>query len=291
MTDTIHLKAKAEDFKNRGNDALAKKKYDKAIELYTEAIKINPSSAVYQANRSAALYSSERYENSLEGAYNAIRLDAAYAKAWSRYGLAAAHKNAIALAAKDVTASMRLGLTCAGSAHTATLKAIEDEPDKEKKDVLRKDFKDQDFETTAYHVAERMKWPWINDVCDHAEEAYSNLRGGQVILAHLHDWLFDTKLLGQWFSFKIMTALILCLPAMDQTSPGIAHAYDCGLSMPGKSYWRIRTVRGRVLGCLSNVTSLCGWLGPCLFVGFLRTGCDEDDDDAALTLLSHGTSS
>jgi tetratricopeptide (TPR) repeat protein len=304
--ETEDLKAKAEDFKKKGNDALAKKEYEKAIELYTEAIKIDSSSAVYRANRSAACYSLERYQDSLEDAYIAIRLDVKYAKAWSRYGLAAvklgwtkkaveAYENAIALAGKDATASMRQGLTDAKAANTAKLKAIENEPDKEKQDVLRKEFIDQDFEIMLKCVevhsrchgqqveglilfAERMKWPWINDVRDYAEEAYSNLRGGQFTPMHLHDWLFGMTLPGQWFSFKIMTALITCTPSMNETIAGIAPYYDCGLSLPKKSYWRVRTVLGRVLGCLPSVTSLCGWLGPCPPVEFLKTGRDDEGD-------------
>lgn len=34
-----------------GNQKLAQKQYDEAIKLYTEAIKLNPTSAVYYANR------------------------------------------------------------------------------------------------------------------------------------------------------------------------------------------------------------------------------------------------
>ncbi|KAN0076128.1 hypothetical protein V8E54_006270 [Elaphomyces granulatus] len=171
----------------------------------------------------------------------------------------------------------------------------EREPDKEKQDVLRKEFIDQDFEIMLKSVevhsrcyeqqveglilfAQRMKWPWINDVRDYAEEAYSNLRGGQFTPVHLHDWLFGMTLPGRWFSFKIMTALITCTPSMKETMPGIAPYYDCGLSMPKKSYWHVRTVLGRVLGCLPGVTSLCGWLGPCPPVEFLKTGRDEEED-------------
>lgn len=290
--ETEDLKAKADDFKKKGNDALAKKEYEKAIELYTEAIKIDNGSAAYRANRSATFYSLERYEDSAEDAHMAIQLDVKCAIAWSRYGSAAlklgwtkkaieAYENAIALAGKDATARMRQGLTHARAANTAKINAIENEPNKEKQDVLRKELIDQDLEimlkSAEVHLhsrcheqqveglilfAERIKWPWINDVRDYAEEAYSNLRGGQMTPAHLHDWLFGMTLPGQWFSFKIMTALIMCTPAMnetmDETMAGIAPYYDCGLSLPKKSYWRVRTVLGRVLGCLPRVISLCG---------------------------------
>jgi hypothetical protein len=137
---------------------------------------------------------------------------------------------------------MRQGLTDAKAANAAKLKAIENELDKKKQDALRKEFIDQDFEIMLKSVeahslcheqqveglilfAERMKWPWINDVRDYAEEVYSSLRSGQVVPMHLHDWLFGITLPGQWFSFKIMTALILCTPSMNETIPGIAPYY------------------------------------------------------------------
>jgi hypothetical protein len=39
--------------------------------------------------------------------------------------------------------------------------------------------------------------------------------------------------------------------------------------LPKKSYWRIRTVLGKVLGCLPGVQSICGWIGPCPPVEFI----------------------
>ena len=307
--ETDELKAKAENYKKQGNDALAKKEYNKALELYTEAIRIDPSCAVYRANRSAALYSLQRYEESVGDAHMALRLDAKYAKAWSRYGLAAvktdrtkkaieAYENAILLAGKDATPSMRKGLEDAMAANKAKIKAINDEKDKRKKDMLRKELIDQDYDTRLktveihslcheqqveglIHFAERMKWPWVNDVRDYAEEAYSNLRGGQFTPIDLHDWLYGMMLPGQWFSFKIMSALIICTPSLknQMTGDGIAPYFECGLSLPKKSYWRIRTVLGRVLGSLPGVTSLCGWLGPCPPVEFIKTSHDDDDND------------
>lgn len=162
------------------------------------------------------------------------------------------------------------------------------------KKVLRKEFIEQNFEilmrTVQIHsrcheqqveglipFAEHMKWPWVNDVRDYAEEAYSNLRGGQLLPSHLQDRLFGLTLPGRWFSFKIMSALILCTPSLTPTL-GVAPYYDCGLSLPRKSYWRIRTVLGEVLGCLPGGISLCGWLRPCPPVEFLQSGWNDEDD-------------
>jgi len=62
--------------------------------------------------------------------------------------------------------------------------------------------------------AERIKWPYINEVRDYAEDAYSSLRSGQTIPFLLHDWLFGMTLPGKWMSFKIMSVLILCTPSI-----------------------------------------------------------------------------
>ncbi|GAB1213864.1 hypothetical protein ATERTT37_003017 [Aspergillus terreus] len=303
--ETKELKAKAENSKLKGNDAMAKKDYHKAICFYTEAISIDPSSAVYRANRSAANLSLELYSHSFHDAYIATLLDVKYAKAWSRAGLAAlklgltkkavdAYKNAIALAGKDATAGMRRGLEDAKAADKAKLDAIDQEQDLSKREGLRKEYIEQDYESQMgsvelhsrcheqqveglIHFAERMKWPWVNDVRDFAEEAYSNLRGGQPTPVQLEEWLYGLTLPGQWFSIKIMSALIFCTPTL-ATTLRAAPYYDCGLSLPKKSYWRVRTVLGRVLGSLPGVTSLCGWLGPCPPVEFLQTGRDDQDD-------------
>ena len=46
------------------------------------------SNAVYRSNRSIALASMEKDEETAEDAYIAARLDPNYAKAWARLGLA-----------------------------------------------------------------------------------------------------------------------------------------------------------------------------------------------------------
>jgi hypothetical protein len=110
--------------------------------------------------------------------------------------------------------------------------------------------------------AEILKWPYTNETRDYAEDAYSNMRGGSNIPLDLWDWLYGTVLPGKWAAYKIMAALVHCTPSLTKTL-GSAKYYECGLSLPKQSYWRTRSVFGRVLGCLSGVKSLCGWIGPC----------------------------
>lgn len=164
------------------------------------------------------------------------------------------------------------------------VEVIDSESDKEKAHNLRSAFLDEDWEIMGktpgphslvheqqveglLHCAGRIKWPYINETRDYAEDAYSTIRGGGTINIHLYDWLFGLTLCGKWFAFKIMTALILCTPSI-RYKVGIAHNYECGLSLPTRSYWRVRTVLGRVLGCLPGMISLCGWIGPCPRVDF-----------------------
>jgi len=287
--ETEEEKAKAEDFKTKGNESMKKKKYQEATDFYTEAIKIDLSNAIYRCNRSAALFADNKMDLARDDAYIATQLEPKYAKAWSRLGATQlkqgcikrakeSFQKAISLAGKDVTEQMRQGLKDAESSITATVKRINDEKDYEKRCELRSKFLDQgwDIEGKAWEIhshvherqveglllfAERMKWPYVNELRDFAEDVYANLRGGAVINIHLHDWIFGIVLPGKWFSFKIMTALVLSTPSINQTGPSFY--YECGLSLANKSYWRIRTVLGRVLGCLPGVISLCGWIGPC----------------------------
>lgn len=277
--------AEAEHFKERGNEALKLNQYQVAIDLYTEAIKPDLSNAIYKCNRSAALASLKMYDEAESDAWYAVLLDLKYAKAWSRLGLAmlkkgdskrakTAYERAIQLASKDSTTQMREGLASAEEMTESRINAINTEKDLTTKHLLRSNFLDEGYEiigkTIELHsevheqqvdgllnFAERMLWPYINEVRDYAEEVYSTMRAGGTIGIRLHDWLFGIVLPGRWFAFNIMTALVLCTPSINEKM-GIATYYDCGMALPSRTYWRLRTVLGRVLGCLENVTSCCG---------------------------------
>ncbi|KAL4864542.1 hypothetical protein BDV12DRAFT_205626 [Aspergillus spectabilis] len=307
---TAESAAQSEDFRKKGNEAFSKD-YSRAFEVYTEALKLNPRNAVYANNRSAASYELEQYEDSLQDAFAATRIDPKYAKSWSRLGLAAikldmgkraieVYKQAIAVAGDAVSDAMRRGLVQAKAKNKADLGAIDAETDENKRQILQKTYcwnqysADMPKSYDSWHgrfeislaameihsrvheqqverlllFAEKLKWPWINGVQDYSKEAYSNLRGGEITRVDLHDWLFGMTLPGKWFAFKIMSALILCTLSIKQPL-GVAPCFDCGLSLPRKSYWRMRTVLGRVLGCMPGVISLCGWIGPCPPVEFI----------------------
>ncbi|KAI9030430.1 hypothetical protein DFJ74DRAFT_656613 [Hyaloraphidium curvatum] len=79
---------KAEEKKTAGNQRMGEKKYEEAIELYTEAIDLDPENAVYYANRAAAYSQSSQHEKAVDDARKAIDVDPKYSKAYSRLGLA-----------------------------------------------------------------------------------------------------------------------------------------------------------------------------------------------------------
>ena len=56
--------------------------YDRAIQLYTDAINLNPFVASYYGNRSFAYIKTECYGYGLADANKALELDKTYAKVW-----------------------------------------------------------------------------------------------------------------------------------------------------------------------------------------------------------------
>lgn len=67
---------------------MAQKDYKKAIELYTQALELNPTNAVFLSNRAAAHSAAKDHASAKTDAEAAVLLDPAYTKAWSRLGLA-----------------------------------------------------------------------------------------------------------------------------------------------------------------------------------------------------------
>mmetsp|Transcript_8449 Transcript_8449/g.15940 ORF Transcript_8449/g.15940 Transcript_8449/m.15940 type:complete len:576 (-) Transcript_8449:1748-3475(-) len=82
--------ADAEDCKAKGNECLKAQDFDKAIEWYTEAIKLHPGN-VYYSNRSAAYLSKGFADSALKDAEECIKLKPDWGKGYSRKG-AALHK-------------------------------------------------------------------------------------------------------------------------------------------------------------------------------------------------------
>lgn len=79
---------KAMAIKAKGNDAYIAKKYDEAIDLFTQAIKLDPSVGIYYSNRAAAYSASQQHEKAVEDAKESIRLNPSFSKGYSRLGFA-----------------------------------------------------------------------------------------------------------------------------------------------------------------------------------------------------------
>ncbi|KAK4999612.1 Small glutamine-rich tetratricopeptide repeat-containing protein 2 [Elasticomyces elasticus] len=80
--------ADAEKLKSQGNAAMQKKDYPTAIDLYTQALSIQPLNPVYLSNRAAAYSAAGQHEFAKNDAELATATDPKYSKAWSRLGLA-----------------------------------------------------------------------------------------------------------------------------------------------------------------------------------------------------------
>jgi hypothetical protein len=71
-------RAKAEEYISKGNKAMQKKGWQPPVDLYIEPMKIDFNNAIYRFNRSAALLSVERHEESRYDADMATQPDPKY---------------------------------------------------------------------------------------------------------------------------------------------------------------------------------------------------------------------
>lgn len=109
--------------------------------------------------------------------------------------------------------------------------------------------------------AELMNWPYLRSVRSKIETCYRDLRSGATVNANMWDWIFGLSLPGKYYSFKAMSALITF--SRETESLGAAPYYDSGLVLKDKTYWRITSVLGRVLGATPGARASLDWVGPC----------------------------
>ncbi|GAA5880320.1 hypothetical protein JCM3774_006727 [Rhodotorula dairenensis] len=79
-------KQAAEAAKSRGNQLMAKKDYQGAVDAYSEAIEKDGSNPVYWSNRAAAYSQIGQHDNAVSDAREAINVDPSFSKAYSRLG-------------------------------------------------------------------------------------------------------------------------------------------------------------------------------------------------------------
>lgn len=83
---TAEDKANADKLKQKGNTLMSGKKYDEAIQAYTEAITHDATNPVYYSNRAAAYSSKGDHLMAIGDAEKAIEVDPSYVKAYHRLG-------------------------------------------------------------------------------------------------------------------------------------------------------------------------------------------------------------
>ena len=78
----------ADRYKSQGNAALQSSQFAEAVELYSKAIALEPSNAVYFSNRAAAYASLQRWQNALDDSHEVVTLKPEWVKGWIRRGAA-----------------------------------------------------------------------------------------------------------------------------------------------------------------------------------------------------------
>ncbi|ORY57764.1 uncharacterized protein BCR38DRAFT_448605 [Pseudomassariella vexata] len=92
--------ASADELKALGNKAIAEKKFDEAIDAFTQAIAIDGSNHVFYSNRSAAYASKRDWDNALKDAEKTTEIKPDWPRGWGRKG-AALHGKGDLLGAND----------------------------------------------------------------------------------------------------------------------------------------------------------------------------------------------
>ncbi|KAJ9150445.1 Heat shock protein sti1 [Pleurostoma richardsiae] len=78
----------ADELKALGNKAIAEKRFDEAIDKFTQAITIDPTNHILYSNRSAAYASKKDWNNALKDAEKTTELKPDWPKGWGRKGAA-----------------------------------------------------------------------------------------------------------------------------------------------------------------------------------------------------------
>ena len=72
--------ANAEELKTQGNQAFSSGDYPRAIELFSQAVAVDPTNHVLYSNRSAAYAATKDYEAALEDAEKVVSIKADWSK-------------------------------------------------------------------------------------------------------------------------------------------------------------------------------------------------------------------
>jgi hypothetical protein len=113
--------------------------------------------------------------------------------------------------------------------------------------------------------AEKMKWPYL----DEAREFLQTLTDTTAVVSglgiRLWDWIMGLVLPGMAFAVTLMYGLQQSCKSTKERLTGSVWVRETnyGFILPQVSYWRSRSVLGRVLAPLVGVHNVGGWVGPC----------------------------
>ena len=96
------------DYIKQGNACFPGKEYRRAIELYGEAIRVNPNNAIAYGNRALAHYNLTEYNEAIEDNNIAVKLDPKYAGAFRNRGTAYATLGQLQQAIEDYDKAIAL---------------------------------------------------------------------------------------------------------------------------------------------------------------------------------------
>lgn len=97
----------AEEYKELGNEAFAKKEYSTAIEHYTNAINVDESNHVYYSNRSACHAGNSQWQEATKDAQECIRISPTFIKGYYRLAAAQIELNELDEALKTVKTGLQ----------------------------------------------------------------------------------------------------------------------------------------------------------------------------------------
>jgi stress-induced-phosphoprotein 1 len=76
----------AKEMKDKGNAAFKHKKYENALNYYSEAIKLDPNDHVLYSNRSVCYYNMKKFDKALEDADACIKIKTDFGRGYLRKG-------------------------------------------------------------------------------------------------------------------------------------------------------------------------------------------------------------
>jgi hypothetical protein len=117
-----------------------------------------------------------------------------------------------------------------------------------------------------FTFAKKMQWPFIAEV-QATYDAWLKQSKPMGLQNYTWDWLTGLAFPGSFFALTIMVGLLQASPwfvKMGGLKVMLKVSYgNFGIAMPQVSYWRNRSILGRVLAALPGIHDIAGWIGPC----------------------------